>query len=333
MSKRPLIASVLVGICAGILIGESLIGVIAFRRVLGQLTRRGKLASLVAGHGIYESDIDLAWRADLYNVGGVSDEVETATAASQKREILERLIKTQAIAIHSKIGKVAARRIDGEVNVLRAEFGDAKLFNKALEQAHTTSRALQHAVAGNIGEREWIEGRISSQLAPGEEECRRYFDRHQEAFREPLRLRANHLFVAVPTGCPAEVRNAKQSLIRSLSKRIHDGESFSSLVTQFSEDEASKRDGGDLNYFSATRMLPVFFAAAENMSIGEISAPIQTPLGFHIIQLTAIAPPRQMSFDEARPQIITLLENARRRLAVDKLSERIGQGPKIARLR
>jgi parvulin-like peptidyl-prolyl isomerase len=333
MSKRLLIAFGLVGICAGILIGESLIGMIAFRRVLGHLTRRGELAALVAGHGIYESDINLAWRADLYDVGAVPDEVETATAARQKLEILDRLIKTEAIATNSKIENVAAKRIDEEANVLRAEFGDAKLFNKALEQAHTTSRALQHAVADNIEEREWIEGRISSQLPPSEEECHRYFNMHQEAFREPLRLRANHLFVAAPTGCPAEVRNAKQSLIRSLSKRIHGGESFSSLVTQFSEDEASKRDGGDLNYFSATRMLPAFFAAAENMSIGEISEPIQTPLGFHIIQLTAIAPPRQMSFDEAQPQIIMLLENARRRLAVDKLTERLGQSTKIACLR
>ena len=104
-------------------------------------------------------------------------------------------------------------------------------------------------------------------------------------------------------------------------------------MTQFSEDEASKRDGGDLNYFSATRMLPAFFAAAENMSVGEISEPIQTPLGFNIIQLTAIGPPRQMSFDEARPQIIILLENARRRLAVDKVTEQLGQSTKIARLR
>ncbi|MEP6709765.1 MAG: peptidylprolyl isomerase [Verrucomicrobiota bacterium] len=331
MSKRLLIASVLVGICAGILIGELLIGMIAFRRVLGHLTRRGELAALVAGHCIYDSDIDLAWRADLYSAGAVPDEIETATAARQKREIMERLIKTEVIATHSRRESVAARRIDEEANVLRAEFGDAKLFNKALEQAHTTSRALQHAVAGNIREREWIEGRVSSQLPPSEEECHRYFNMHQEAFREPLRLRANHLFVAAPIGCPVEVGNAKQSLIRSLSKRIHHGESFSSLVAQFSEDEASKRDGGDLNYFSARRMLPAFFAAAENMSIGEISAPIQTPLGFHLIQLTASVPPRQMSFDEARPEIMTLLKN-KRRLAVDELTERLGQGTNVARL-
>jgi len=152
MSKRLLIAFGLVGICAGILIGESLIGMIAFRRVLGHLTRRGELAALVAGHGIYESDINLAWRADLYDVGAVPDEVETATAARQKLEILDRLIKTEAIATNSKVENVAAKRIDEETNVLRAEVGDAKLFNKALEQAHTTSRALQHAIADNIVE-------------------------------------------------------------------------------------------------------------------------------------------------------------------------------------
>jgi len=47
-------------------------------------------------------------------VGAVSDEVETATAARQRLEVLDRLIKTEAIATNSKIENVAAKRIDGK---------------------------------------------------------------------------------------------------------------------------------------------------------------------------------------------------------------------------
>jgi parvulin-like peptidyl-prolyl isomerase len=72
--------------------------------------------------------------------------------------------------------------------------------------------------------------------------------------------------------------------------------------------EATKTRGGDLGFFSQLPVPPDFFAAIIKMRVGEISKPIRTRLGFHIIQLTDREPPRRMTFDEAREEIGFMFE-------------------------
>jgi parvulin-like peptidyl-prolyl isomerase len=137
-----------------------------------------------------------------------------------------------------------------------------------------------------------------------------------ERFVLPLRLRVSHLFLAAPPETAPEIVDLKKEKIALLAKRIKDGENFSELVAVESEDEASKMRGGDLGYFSAYRMPPDFFAAAAKLRPGEISAPVKTVLGFHIIQATEIRPARQMTFAEVSQQIGAELEQVKRQAAL-----------------
>lgn len=66
-------------------------------------------------------------------------------------------------------------------------------------------------------------------------------------------------------------------------------------------------------------MPPDFFAAVIKMHVGEISKPVQTRLGFHIIQLTDHEPPRRMTFDEAREETGFTLENEKRQAVLQNL--------------
>ena len=90
-----------------------------------------------------------------------------------------------------------------------------------------------------------------------------------------------------------------------------------------SEDEASKARGGDLDYFSARRMPAELMAELEKLHVGEISAPIQSHLGFHIVQLTDLKPARALSFEETRDEIASILRNERRAIAIARLTERL----------
>ena len=69
---------------------------------------------------------------------------------------------------------------------------------------------------------------------------------------------------------------------------------------------------GDLGYFSAERMLPEVFAAAQNLKIGETSTPIRSRLGYHLLRLTEALPAREMTLQEASPEIAAKLANAQR---------------------
>ncbi len=83
---------------------------------------------------------------------------------------------------------------------------------------------------------------------------------------------------------------------------------------------ATKTRGGDMGFFSEFRMPPDFFAAVVKMHVAEISKPIRTRLGFHIIQLTDRKQARRMTFDEARGEIGLTLENEKRQTALQNLA-------------
>src|SRR5699024_6758581 len=72
---------------------------------------------------------------------------------------------------------------------------------------------------------------------------------------------------------------------KEVKKKLDDGEDFAKLAKEYSTDESNKDDGGKLGYFSVGEMDPAFEDAAYSMKKGEVSDPIQTQFGFHIIKV------------------------------------------------
>ena len=309
---RRAVVFALVALALGIGTAEFLTTSFSFRRWIGHVVRRGDLQALVDRRGIYGDDVERVWRAELFATGADAREIETATAAEQKRAALQRLIERQKLNAAASREPINSASVVRDMNLLRAQFGDEKTWQNALTGAALTRSALEHETATNLRARNWLEKQIAGRIQPNESEVRRYYDEHRSAFQEPLRLRASHLFLAAPEGYPAEVIAAKHTLIDQLSKRLAHGESFPALVAQFSEDEATKKRGGDLGYCAETRMLPPVFTAAQHLRPGGTSAPLRSRLGFHIIRLTELRPPRQLSFEEAQPEIEALIVNQKR---------------------
>lgn len=286
--KRALLGLVLL---LGIGAGEYLTTDFTLRRWLGHIVGRGELEALVGRRGIYNRDVQ---------------------RAGQSLESLIERAKLDAAGTRQPISSAA---IDHQMDLLRRQFGDEKSWQAILQKAATTTRALRREVATSLRDRSWLE----AQIAPNERGLRDFYDAHAERFQEPLRLRASHLFLAAPDGCHDEVIEAKRTLINALAARLQNGESFSALVAEFSEDEATKNRGGDLNYFAEARMLPPIWSAAQALYPGESSAPVRSRLGFHLIRLTESRPPRTLDFDEARPEISAALENEKRAQVVRAL--------------
>lgn len=309
----------LVAMAFGIGAAEYLTTSFSLHRSIGHVVRRGELQALVGRRGIYDTDVERAWRAELFAIGPNAQDIATSTATEQKRVDLQRLIAREKLNAAASRQSINSASVVREMDLLRAQFRDEKTWNSALSNAGIARRALEREVATNLGDSAWIETGIAPELRPNEREARRYFEEHRADFQEPLRLRASHLFLAAPEGCPPEVIEAKQALIAELAKRLASGESFPALVAEFSEDDATKRRNGDLGYFAEKRMLPAVFAAARQLQPGAISAPVRSQLGFHILRLTESLPARALTFEEARPEIDALLANRKRAKAAAAL--------------
>ena len=299
--------------------GEYLTRNLSFRRWVAHVVRHEELRALVRRHGIYDRDVERAFQAELFAGGAAAEDLESFAASEQKRAFLARLItlaKLNDAAAHETID---AATLDRQIDLLCWQMRDEKMWRETLQRAVTSPRQLRGAVANNLRERNWIEDQIAPQIQPNEDECRRYFETHRAGFQEPLRLRASHLFLAAREGYPTDVIETKRALIDNLAKRLANGEAFPALVAEFSEDEATKKRGGDLGYFAAERMLPAVFEAAESLRPGETSSTIRSRLGFHIIRLTETRPARALTFEEALPEIRARIENQKRAVACANL--------------
>jgi parvulin-like peptidyl-prolyl isomerase len=110
-----------------------------------------------------------------------------------------------------------------------------------------------------------------------------------------------------PTAAPTPaVRDdaAALALAQELRQRLVDGEEFAALAAEYSDDPGSAMSGGDLGWFSRGRMVPEFEEAAFSLAPGEISEPVRTDFGYHIIQV--------IERDDNRPRDEATLEQERR---------------------
>lgn len=131
-----------------------------------------------------------------------------------------------------------------------------------------------------------------------EGELQDYYDDQSSRFVTPEERRAKHILVEF--GDDEDKAKAKA---QSLYEKINGGEDFDKLAREDSDDIGSKTDGGDLGFFGRGVMDENFEETAFSMNVGDISEPIRSQFGFHIIKLEEIKASAGKSFDQVKSDI------------------------------
>lgn len=98
-------------------------------------------------------------------------------------------------------------------------------------------------------------------------------------------IKVAHIMLTVPRGTSPEVEDQKKQLINELYHKLKQGADFNELAIEYSDDKGSARNGGELPWFGAGRMVPEFEQASFNIKVnGEVSQPIRTSFGWHLIK-------------------------------------------------
>ncbi len=115
-----------------------------------------------------------------------------------------------------------------------------------------------------------------------EEDIKNYYNQNSKNLEE---VRVSHIFIKLD---PARGITKDEVRIKAdiVAKRARAGEKFENLVDEFSDDSASKKRGGDIGYISRERLSPQIENKIFSLKEGEVSDPIETENGFHIIKVT-----------------------------------------------
>ena len=134
---------------------------------------------------------------------------------------------------------------------------------------------------------------------------RKYVADHRDLFRG-TQIRASHILLKLePNASEADKEKAKQKLA-GIKKEIEGGTiTFAAAANKYSEDPANAGGaGGDLDYFSLnTGLIEEFTDVAFKLKKGMISDPVETPFGFHLIQVTDRKEGKEPDFEQNKPYI------------------------------
>jgi peptidyl-prolyl cis-trans isomerase D len=138
---------------------------------------------------------------------------------------------------------------------------------------------------------------IAENIEVTDDALKQFYADNETLFLGPEQRRASHILIEGDD-------NESLSTIQSIYERVQAGEDFAVLAEELSQDPGSASEGGDLGFFEPNVMDADFEEAAFALkNIGDVSEPVKTEFGYHLIKLTGIKAPDGQSFAEARNEV------------------------------
>ncbi|MEP6537477.1 MAG: peptidylprolyl isomerase [Bryobacteraceae bacterium] len=207
-------------------------------------------------------------------VDALPDQIKAQAKGPMKRQIAEQMVRVRLLADEAK-----RRGIDKEPGfAAKAAFQYDNLLAGALFQD------------------------MQKDVKSDDASLRKYFDDHKQELES---VQARHILIRYK-GSPVPLREGKQELTEEeslakateLRKKIIAGEDFATLAKAESDDVGSGNVGGDLGNFKRGQMVPAFEQAAFSAKLNEVTEPVKTQFGYHIIKVE-----KRSGFEELKPEL------------------------------
>jgi peptidyl-prolyl cis-trans isomerase D len=153
-----------------------------------------------------------------------------------------------------------------------------------------------------------------------EDEVQDYYDDHPDEFRREAALEARHVLIRTTDGDSAEAVEAARRQALEVMEKARAGEDFAALARQHSQD-GSAAAGGDLGRFTRREMVKPFADAAFALEAGQISEPVQTQFGWHVIKVEKRHPAATPALEEVAEQIRTRLRTGKAKALAREAAE------------
>jgi len=207
--------------------------------------------------------------------------------------MLDNMIDTRVVLAYARRDsvRVPAEQINGAVRQIIDQYTEQLGSDEALEQLVTNSgmtmrdwnRLLRRQKEEELLQRKLEEERFGEVRVTGLEVGRYYETYYDSIPSNPVIMDLSHIMISsLPDPEVVASLNARTEEIR---RRIADGEDFGEMARRYSEDLNSATNGGDLGFFARGTFMAEFEEAAFALEPGEISPPVRTDVGLHIIKL------------------------------------------------
>jgi peptidyl-prolyl cis-trans isomerase D len=146
---------------------------------------------------------------------------------------------------------------------------------------------------------------LTPQVSVKPEDLQAYYEKVKARYTEPEKRHAHHILISIADPKDAKAEAAALARANQIEADLKSGKDFAELAKKNSADPGSAAQGGDLGWADQTAFVGPFADALFSMQPGQISDPVKTQFGYHIIRLDEIRPAHVRGFDEVRAELET----------------------------
>ena len=235
-----------------------------------------------------------------------------------KRKMVHQLVEQRLVerALDDAEIAVTESEIENRYADFKSRFPDDDALQAFLDQRNTSEKELRAQLCRDVQMQQFLEENYGNEV--DDEAIADYYEQNKSEFESPEKIKASHILIKLPKDpSDKEVEAAKKKAEKLATKAKDEETDFATLAEEHSDGPSATR-GGDLGYFPRRRMVPAFSKVAFEMEPGEISDPVRTQFGFHVIKLHDKRAAQTKSLDEARDQIRRRLQQQDKRTAMNK---------------
>ncbi len=191
---------------------------------------------------------------------------------------------------------------------------DDRQLAEALRLQGLDLASYRKQVREDLARQQLLAREIRGKVTVTPEDVQRYLEEHKEERSGPARVRIAHILFPLPADASSEQVVAALARAEDVRRQIADGLDFAVAAQRYSQDKTA-REGGDLGWFKPGELLDELEQAQERLKVGEVSQPLRTRLGIHLIRVVA----REQ---EGQLDRTALEEEVRQKLYAQALEER-----------
>ena len=273
-------------------------------------------------------------------------EIKPADEVTIARELLKSAVARELIVQKAKsLGiTITEEKINRQLKNIEDQFPSHAGFLTSLAFQHMSIVALKEKIYRTLLEDELMRREIAPKVEVSDEETKQYYEDNKARFAKPVLYRVSHIHIATikPSGDAEDeasrmkaerltrmINEEAKEKISSILKKIKASEDFAQLAKRFSEDEASRNEGGRLGDLHPDSTIPEIGEEMVRLHEGETSGIIQSQFGYHILKLDEIIPSTLMPFADTKTDIMNLLLKMKTRTLFETYVEGLGEKAEI----
>ncbi len=214
---------------------------------------------------------------------------------SNGQAALDSLVNEKIVEIEASQNSVTASEdeVENKLEEVAGYYGGLDVFEQSLANYNMSLKDVKKDLAVQVK----LEKLLKAKITVTDKEVEEYFATNKEMYDEEEQVKVSHILVD----------NEKQA--QEIRQKLLEGQDFAELAKEYSLDDQNKDSGGDLGMVSRGQMVEEFEAAAFALPVGEISSPIETSFGFHIIKVTEKVPAKTATLEKNKEEIHNTLLN------------------------